>query len=464
MNVNSQNQKIDPVNGSPGVKREVEFNRYDLLIIFLILIIFLTIRLPRLSFPPTYNLDEAYYVPGARSYFTPDKIDPNPAHPPLAKIIMGLFIKIFGTDPIGWRSGSIFFGALTVMLTYIFAIYMFGRRIYGAASAFLVSTDFLQIVQSRIATIDVYVSFFILCALFFAYLYARVPPGERSITHKWSILAAVSTGLAVSCKLSGFSALLAIAMFYFFVFWREQKKLLVKKLLLLIGFYLGVIALIFTASHVPLFLKGVGISHMFYTGTLKLHYRMQFVHPQLAKIWQWVILQRPFWHYYSKKADTITGIFAFGNFVFWWGFLIIFIRTIYLAIRKKQNNYIMIVTGYLGLYLFWLSSFQVRNGQFYFKGGFIYYMLPCVPFMAFAVAEVIGKAWKSRVGKLNVIVYFASILFFLNWYYPLLTGITKPLSFFNKLFGFNLYWLIALVVFLNVQLFTPWVQSLGSDK
>ena len=80
-------------------------------------------------------------------------------------------------------------------------------------------------------------------------------------------------------------------------------------------------------------------------------------------------------------------------------------------------------------------------------------MLPCVPFMALTFGQVADEAWGSAIGKVSLAAYFIAIIYFFYSFYPVLTGITKPYSFYDRLFGFSLYSLIVFTVFINGQLF-----------
>lgn len=74
---------------------------------------------------------------------------------------MSLGIRVFGMNPFGWRIMGTLFGI--GMLPFM---YFFGRRLFRgktwAASAltFLFAFDFMHFTQTRIATIDVYGTFF----------------------------------------------------------------------------------------------------------------------------------------------------------------------------------------------------------------------------------------------------------------------------------------------------------------
>jgi predicted membrane-bound dolichyl-phosphate-mannose-protein mannosyltransferase len=434
-------------------RKNLPFCRADWAILLLLLSLFLLTRLPRLGFPAGYLLDEEYYVPAARTYLSPTALDQNIVHPPLAKMIIALFIALAGDNPIGWRIGAVLFGWMTVVLAYLLGRALFNSRVAGGFAGALIVADFLHLVMCRMATLDIFVSFFILGGLYFSYLDA-VREDDRVI-HAHSILGAVFLGLALSCKLSGLGGILATAAFYALYFLTGGQKVPLKKWVLLVLLYAGVITAVYAAAHVPLFQKGVPLSRLAYRETMELHYQMEFKHPQLSGMLQWITLQRPFWYYWvnDQQARTLTGIAGMGNFIFWWGFLGLFLRRAFLAIGSRKPGALLLLSGYLSLYLFWLTSFQVRGGHFHFKGGFFYYMLPCVPLMALTVAEVMADAWKHPAGRVSVVAYWGGLLYFSLRFSPLLYGLTRSYAYFDALFGMSIDWLIFVAIFLNLQLF-----------
>ena len=66
--------------------------------------------------PEKFYFDEVHYVPAARQMLEPVMPSPmlNPMHPPLAKQLMALSIRIFGDGPLGWRYPSVLFGSFAI--------------------------------------------------------------------------------------------------------------------------------------------------------------------------------------------------------------------------------------------------------------------------------------------------------------------------------------------------------------
>ena len=83
-------------------------------------------------------------------------------HPPLGKDLIMVGIALFGMTAFGWRFAGTLFGVLLVPLAWCF-VRRLTRKPWAAATAgVLLALDFMRFSQSRLATIDVYGTFFIL--------------------------------------------------------------------------------------------------------------------------------------------------------------------------------------------------------------------------------------------------------------------------------------------------------------
>ena len=76
--------------------------------------------------------------------------------------IMGIGISIFGMVPFGWRFIGTLFGVFMVPAVYLFAKRMLKYRWLAVVTSLLFVFDFMHYTQTRIATIDTYVTFFII--------------------------------------------------------------------------------------------------------------------------------------------------------------------------------------------------------------------------------------------------------------------------------------------------------------
>ena len=147
------------------------------------------LRLWHLGEPRSFEFDETYYAKDAWSlihhgYVTNyvadanDKIlagnvDPSlwektpsmVVHPEVGKWIIGAGEAVFGMNPFGWRVASAIIGSLMVLVMIRTARRLTGSTLIGIAAGLIMCFDGLQLVLSRLALLDIFQSFFVLCAV-----------------------------------------------------------------------------------------------------------------------------------------------------------------------------------------------------------------------------------------------------------------------------------------------------------
>ncbi|WP_346387818.1 phospholipid carrier-dependent glycosyltransferase [Nocardioides sp.] len=150
----------------------------------------LFLRLWHLGSPHEFEFDETYYAKDAwsllhfgyvRDYINSDGVNAqildgkttgiwtqNPSmvvHPEVGKWIIALGEKAFGMDPFGWRISAAIVGSLMVLVMCRLARRLTGSTALGCVAGLLLSLDGLQFVLSRLALHDIFVAFFVLCAV-----------------------------------------------------------------------------------------------------------------------------------------------------------------------------------------------------------------------------------------------------------------------------------------------------------
>ena len=146
------------------------------------------LRLWKLGSPKVFEFDETYYAKDAwsllhfgyaRGYVDDanDKIldgstsgqwTGSPSmivHPEVGKWLIALGEKAFGMDPFGWRIAAAVVGSLMVLVMCRLARRMTGSTALGLVAGLLLSLDGLEFVLSRLALLDIFLAFFILCAV-----------------------------------------------------------------------------------------------------------------------------------------------------------------------------------------------------------------------------------------------------------------------------------------------------------
>jgi dolichyl-phosphate-mannose-protein mannosyltransferase len=163
----------------------------------------LALLLPGIGTPAKMYFDEPYFVPEARA-FIQDKPNPAPDAPPLAKpplgrLIIALGMEAAGDNPFGWRIAGVICGALTVVAVYLWAYLLLRDSSLAILAAGLALFNNFLFVMSRIATVDVFLLFFLMWSLvaYTAALALDVGAGMRRILF---CSAGILVGLAGACK------------------------------------------------------------------------------------------------------------------------------------------------------------------------------------------------------------------------------------------------------------------------
>jgi len=148
----------------------------------------LLLRLWHLGRPSTLLFDETYYAKDAYSLLTfgyvrdtVDKADEMVArgdltglfkpdtsyyvHPDVGKWLVAAGEWLFGMDSFGWRVSAAVVGSLTVLVLARLVRRMTGSTLLGCVAGLLLCFDGLHFVMSRLALLDVFMTFFLLCGV-----------------------------------------------------------------------------------------------------------------------------------------------------------------------------------------------------------------------------------------------------------------------------------------------------------
>ena len=159
--------------------------------------------------------------------------DPSLAvHPDVGKWLIALGEKAFGMDPFGWRIASAVVGALMVLVMCRLVRRLTGSTMLGCVAGTLLMLDGLQFVLSRLALLDIFLAFFLLCAVAclvadrdwhrarLATLARRTEGGialtgwgPRILFRPWLLAAGVCFGLACGTKWTAIYPLGALGIF-----------------------------------------------------------------------------------------------------------------------------------------------------------------------------------------------------------------------------------------------------------
>ncbi len=366
-------------------------------------------------------------------------------HPPLGKVIIALGIKIFGMNPFGWRIMGTLFGIFMIPLIYLFAKKLLGKTFFAAVTCLLLTFDFMHFAQTRIATIDVYVTFFIMLMYYFMYRYYITGFDKDSYKKDFLMLmlCGISTGLGIASKWTGiYAAVFGLLPLWCIAFYRkckqyslqdksvknEVKNYPAKTILICVIFFIAVPAVIYLASYIPFLHEpgAEGIKTIFKNQTDMLTYHGKTVlsstHPFSSKWYEWIVMARPIWYYSGKISDTVKeGISSFGNPLVWWVGIPAFIYMLYLCIAKKDKTALFLAISYLAQLLPWVFVERLT---------FIYHYFPCVPFVVlmigYSIKTLYDKAKNKKKFCIMVGVYALLVIIMFAMFYPVLSG--QPVS------------------------------------
>jgi len=405
------------------------------------------IRLLSLTRPAGFVFDEFYaadgcwYVYGSESLCLTDQ-EITVVHPPLGKWLIGLGIRLFGFGPGGWRIASALAGTLTVAALYVLARRLFASTFVAVVTAGLLAVDFLHVVLSRTAMLDVFVTAFSVLAFMCLVLDASREGRRRTIwglDRPWRLAAGLAAGAAAASKWSGWPMLAAVLVLTAVreinvrrmdgegravarALRQEGPSILVGLLILPVLVYVvsyagrldgGLLAWPWSeGSWVRAFVDRQAFMVDFHVG-------LEADHPYASPAWSWLLLKRPVLFYFGETGGGgYQEILATGNPLVWWTSLP---ALVYLALPWSRHRSIrgspeVILGGFVAALAPWLV---LGGGR---QATFLYLVLPAVPFMCLALGAFVARIGRSWIGR-GVVAAFVVAAVGLFWFYhPLLTA------------------------------------------
>ena len=420
-------------------------NKEKLVIIFIIFLSLfsLILRTYRLTEPNHYYFDEVYHAVTAKAYADNNPAAYNPfspapkegtaydwLHPPLAKLIQALSIKIFGDVPLGWRLPSVIFGTAIIPATFVLANILFGPLVAIFASA-VIAFENLTFVMSRITMNDVFLVFFVLVSFIFASLYVKLSTSEESFSHLggakkrtvYLFLTSISLGLALSTKWSGLYAILAVFLYFAWEQIKNRKLGLLKFVPILVF-----PPIIYLVSYGQYWIQGHSIGQFidlhkqiwWYQNTRNLKHSYSttplYCVPEGLdgpKTWcPWVLNVRGVYFSYEQYGTKAGYIYALGNPLIFWAGIIAVSYLLGKFIEERKKEYGLVLLGYFIFWLPWILTPRVL---------FLYHYLPSLPFLAIAMGFSLAKMAKGPLIFLSLLILGVFIVAFF-YFYPITSG------------------------------------------
>ena len=376
------------------------------------------IRIFNLSTPKGLVFDEIYYVDGARDYLkygvevtkgAPEFV----VHPPVGKWLIAAGIKLFGNHEFGWRIAVAVAGTFTIYLTARIAQRIFHENNWATLAALLMTLDGLNLVMSRTALLDIFLTLFVLLSVN-AWLKGRY------------LNFAIYLGLAMGSK---WSAIYFVAVFLILEFVINRNLLRVIRvgitsssiyLLTWFGWFSSTLGWDRDAKSNP-----IASLIYYHKEMLGFHTGLTEKHSYQANPWSWIVMGRPTSFFYESpkgcgSKNCAQEVLAIGTPILWWLGAIALVVLIGVnlhnfAMRELDMGSLIPFLGILAGYLPWFF-FQKRT-------VFTFYAVVFAPFLILAIVLLAKLAYEydERLKFVIAIVVLAIAVNFL-YFYPIFTG------------------------------------------
>jgi predicted membrane-bound dolichyl-phosphate-mannose-protein mannosyltransferase len=398
---------------------------------FLVLFgISVALRLLWLDVPSGYGtggaliFDEFFYVNAARAILGwqqgPDPnnvpfpgavrgMDPNPGHPPLAKLMMAGSMLLLGNNAWGWRLPSVIMGSISLLFFYPLLKKMGASGKMALLSTYLMSFDALIFVDSRVAILDIFTLGFMVLG-FYLYVTGR------------NRLSAITLALGTLCKIIGVYGFLVVVAYHFVSSLRKEKMAVSKSVLLAdlqwffrFGYYYaltGFVALLALSSVTGYKNPADYVQFMFGNMLALAEVGAGGISSQPL---QWLMnqVQIPYLQIGLEIGSTYISPVAF------WGGMNPFI--IYLTIPAIAYAGYRYAARNSQVALFLLCWFAMTYlpyfplAYIYHRISYLFYFQNTVPAVAGSIALMLDN---DRLPKTPVILYILLVFVGFSWYFP----------------------------------------------
>ena len=346
------------------------------------------------SFMNSSYFDEIYHVRTAWEHL--NRIWPYElSHPPLGKSIIGLGIRLLGMTPFGWRFMGTLFGVLMLPVLYLFAKRLFGGYAVPCLGTLLLASDFLHYVQTRIATIDSFAVFFILCMYLFFYEYCR----RDSLPAL--ALCGLSFGLGCATKWTCLYAGAGLGLLWcahwvlrFLDALRSEKGALRRafrqNVLFCLLFFVLIPGLIYYVSYLPYGrTMNAPLFSPAYTRLVldnqqfmfRYHSTVTAQHPYSSRWYQWLLNIRPILYYLQHGENgTRSSICALLNPALCWGGILSLFVLLYTAIFRRDRKAAFLLVAYFAQLIPWMFIRRPTFEYHYFASSVFLVLVLCYVF------------------------------------------------------------------------------------
>ncbi len=405
-------------------------SRVSNLTVALLTVSFFLLTYSRISDTPYLYFDEPVYIRAgeALAQFMIPAPQVLTIHPPLAQIILGAGVLLFGQNPTGWRLLDAVFSTLAIPLLYLFARRLFGPVPMALLPPVLLTFDFMHFVLAKLAILDGIFLFFVVLMQYAFYLfYADVKMHAYSHSNLRLIFASIATGLAIAAKWPAAFSLLGFGIIFLYLTWqrhRRSRALRIPMKTTLYPILAGILGLIITVAvylltWTPYVIGGWSMNQVLYWQTVMYQFHTTKIGTSFSygsRWWSWPLMTTPI-AFIFRYTTTVREILLMGNPAIWWTTYPLLALSAYQILVKRTEKLAYLVLGFLSAWLPFalLSRFQI-----------IYYFYSSLPMLILIISYWLQFALKWRPGKIIVASYLVVVVTLFALFYPALTA--EPIS------------------------------------
>jgi dolichyl-phosphate-mannose--protein O-mannosyl transferase len=433
--------------------------RQGSVLLLLVVALAALVRLIAVNEPPRTVFDEAWYARDGCYYWRAsveacgmaDAVAPDrdistwlatfgeltPEHPPLGKWLIGAPMGLLGFVPGAWRLAAVAAGTATVLLLVLLARRAFDSIVIGAGVGLLLAIDFVHVVQSRLAMLDVFVVLMATAAIYFAvrdreHLVVR---GNGEGHRGWMLAAGVAGGAATATKLAGFGVVLTIVglvLAWEVAAWRAgaRRWAALARSVLWVAFFLAVVPLVTYVLSYAGRLDGFLLEPPWVAGSWlgvwidRQSYMFEFFasNPIRTATGTWLpMLEEGMPYVLEEAADGTRAILLFGNPVLWWaGFLVLVVALLRLGNGSGRLGAQVVVVAFATAAPGWLLPMLAG------RPVHLYHAVPFAPAVCIAVGFLASLLRTPRSRSLTMTAVAAGSLVAFVAVAPIL--IARPLE------------------------------------
>jgi dolichyl-phosphate-mannose--protein O-mannosyl transferase len=357
--------------------------------------------------------DEVYYPKFAQNYLRGETLFD--AHPPLAKYIIAIGIKIFGYAPFGYRCMTALAGSLLPLITYELFWQLSDRRGWSWLAGWFIAMDGLLLVESRFGLINIYILLFGMLSHLCIVL-ALKRSRQRWF---WVLATGLMLGASISVKWTGLAYVVGLIALMGYAWSRYRQTLNV--LQILIGLIILPIAFYFVEWIPHLLINPERDIWELHRQILGFHQNLgvgktEPIHPYCSPWWSWVLLIRPVAYFFEMRPNSMVQfVHAMGNPLLYWLSAIALLLGLSFLVASKLRFPPKIITQINLEYsskspstLFWLTLYVITSFLAHWlpwslskRCIFLYHYMPASVFAFATLALLVSLMWRSPLPELR---------------------------------------------------------------